>query len=199
MWLIRLTPKLSRSDDVCLAQELVRDELPRSNSDSESHATVSNCGGFGHFRHVANSPLRKRCVQIIHVVDDFCFQWVPLRSDSGDDDEVLQQRQHQDWVAHDVTVVHVPLISAKLFRPTKPENCRFLQPGCVVRLQTLFLCRIVHANPMKGPPCLPCGNASSCLSCQPHRGPGCTPGARQRPLCSAPRSFGIGEIHSCST
>ena len=48
---------MHRSDDVCLAQELVRDELPRSNSDSNCDATVGNCGGFGHAPHVTNSPL----------------------------------------------------------------------------------------------------------------------------------------------
>ena len=38
-------------------------------------------------------------IQIIHVVSDFRFQWVPLCSDSGVSDvEVLQKRQHQDWV-----------------------------------------------------------------------------------------------------
>ena len=66
---------------------------------------------FGHVPHVTNSPLKWRCIQIVHVVNDFCFQWVPLRSDSGVGDvEILQKRQHQDWVAHDVTVFHVPLI-----------------------------------------------------------------------------------------
>ena len=47
----------------------------------------------------------------IHVVDDFRFQWVPLSSDSGVGNvEVLQKSQHQDWVAHSVTIVHEPLI-----------------------------------------------------------------------------------------
>ena len=72
MRLIRLTVRLSRrrensadpgelnalvhgADDVCLAQELVRD------SDSERDAAVGDCRGFGHALHVANSPLGWRC------------------------------------------------------------------------------------------------------------------------------------------
>ena len=170
--MIRLTPKLSevgelhlrvlaeldafvrRSGDVCLARELVRDELPGSNSDSEGDASVANCGGFGHFPHVPNSPLRWRCIQIVHDVDDFCFQWVPLRSDSGVGDiEILQKRQHQDWVTHNVTIVHVPLIcqasvflqrvlrvvgTGELFLAAKLEVGSFLHSGCVVCLQSLF-------------------------------------------------------------
>ena len=31
------------TDDTCLAQELVRDELPRPNSNSECDATVGHC------------------------------------------------------------------------------------------------------------------------------------------------------------
>ena len=64
-----------------LLRSLVRDE-PRSNSDSECAATVGNCGDVGHTPHVANSPLGWRC-EIIHAVNDFRFQWVPLHSDSG--------------------------------------------------------------------------------------------------------------------
>ena len=60
MWLIRLTPNFLEgelclwilaelnalvhcADDICLAQELVRDELPRPNSDSERDAAVRDC------------------------------------------------------------------------------------------------------------------------------------------------------------
>ena len=55
------------ADDDCLAQDLVRDELPRSNRDSECDATIGNCRGFGHAPHVADSPLGWRCIQIILV------------------------------------------------------------------------------------------------------------------------------------
>ena len=74
---MRLTPRLSRrransvcgswqswtrfvhcSDDICLAQKLVREELPRPNSDSERDATEGNCRGFGQAAHVADSPLK---------------------------------------------------------------------------------------------------------------------------------------------
>ena len=70
-------------DDICLIQELVRDELPRPNNDSERDAAVGDCRCFGQAPHVAKSPLVWRCIQVAHEVDDFCFQWVPLSSDSG--------------------------------------------------------------------------------------------------------------------
>ena len=44
------------ADDICLAQELVRDKLPRPNSDSERDAAVGGCRGSGQAPHVANSP-----------------------------------------------------------------------------------------------------------------------------------------------
>ena len=51
------------------------------------------------------------CTQVIHVADDFRFLWVPLSSDSGVGDvKILHEMQHQEWVAHDVAVVHVPLV-----------------------------------------------------------------------------------------
>ena len=61
------------------------------NSNSECDATVSNCRSFGQAPHVADSPLGWRCIQIIHVVDDFRFKWVPLSSGSGNV-EFLQKR-----------------------------------------------------------------------------------------------------------
>ena len=67
--------------------------------------------GFVHFLHVANSPLGRRCIQVFHAEDDFCLLGVPLRSAFGlGDVEILQEMQHQDWVTHNVTVVHAPLI-----------------------------------------------------------------------------------------
>ena len=47
------------SNDVRLCQELVRDELSRSDSDSECDASSNNCGDFGHALHVV-APLRTR-------------------------------------------------------------------------------------------------------------------------------------------
>ena len=44
------------ADDICLAQELVRDELPRPNSDSER--AVGGCRGFYHALHVAQFSTR---------------------------------------------------------------------------------------------------------------------------------------------
>ena len=81
------------ADDISLAQELVRDELLGPNSDSECDATVGCCRDFGQAPRVADSTLGWRCIQIIHEEDDFCFQWVPLRSDSGTGNvEVLKKR-----------------------------------------------------------------------------------------------------------
>ena len=61
------------SNEVCFAQELVCDVLSRSDSDSERDASSGNCGNFGHVLHVTVPPLKRRCVQVVHVVDDFCF------------------------------------------------------------------------------------------------------------------------------
>ena len=74
---MRLTPKLSHkransvcgswqswtllvhcADDDCLAQDLVRDELPRPDRDSECDTTIGNCRGFGHAPHVAGFSTR---------------------------------------------------------------------------------------------------------------------------------------------
>ena len=62
------------TDDFCLVQELVRDELPRSDSNSECDATVCNCRGLGQAPDVASFPLKRCCVQVVHVVDYFCLQ-----------------------------------------------------------------------------------------------------------------------------
>ena len=80
------------SNDVCFAQELVRDVLSWSDSDSECDASS---GDFGHVLHVASPPLKRRCIQVVQAVNDFCFLWVPLRSDFGDV-EFLQVVRHQD-------------------------------------------------------------------------------------------------------
>ena len=53
------------ADDICLAQELIRDGLLRPNSDSECDATVSDCRVFGQARRrlstrVALHPNRSR-------------------------------------------------------------------------------------------------------------------------------------------
>ena len=94
-----------------LAQELVRDVLSRSNSNSKCNASLDDRGNFDHVLHVADSPLRKCCIQIVHVADDFRVLGDPFRSDSGVGDvENQQERRHQDRVTHDVAVVHVPQV-----------------------------------------------------------------------------------------
>ena len=108
--LAKLDAFVHGSDDIRLAQELVRDELPRPNGNSEYDATVSDCRGFGQAPHVADSPLGWRCIQTIHVVDDFRFQWVPLCPVALATSKSCRKRKHQDWATHDVAVVHVPLI-----------------------------------------------------------------------------------------
>ena len=83
--------------NVCFSQDLLRDILSGSDSDSECDASSGNCGDFGHVLHVADPPLRRRCIQVVRVVDDFCFLKVPLRSDFGVGDvEFLQERRHQE-------------------------------------------------------------------------------------------------------
>ena len=121
MWLIRLELRLRVlaeldafvhcSDDFCLAQELTVMNCRDPTATPSAMPPSVTAEGFGQAPHVADSPLGWRCIQIIHVVNDFCFQWVPLRSDSGVGDvEFLQERRHRDRVTHDVTIVHVLLI-----------------------------------------------------------------------------------------
>ena len=73
----------------------------------------------GQFPHVVNFPFRWRCIQIVHVVDDIRFLWVP--SCSIRIVEFLQVRWHQDRVTHDV-VVHVPQVrQASVFLQCMPR------------------------------------------------------------------------------
>ena len=58
------------SNDVCFAQELVRELRSRSDRDSECDAPSGNCGDSGHVLHVRNPPLKRRCIQVVHVTDD---------------------------------------------------------------------------------------------------------------------------------
>ena len=116
-----------------------------------SDASSSGCGDFGHVLHVADPPLKRRCIQVIHAVDDFCFLWVPLRSDFGVGDvEFLQARRHQDWVTQNVTIVHVPKVrqasillqhaprivgSGEFLWATQQKSGCLLQSDCVLCLQ----------------------------------------------------------------
>ena len=104
------------SNDVCLCQELVRDELSRSFSDSECDSPSCYCGDLGHVLHVTNSPLRRYCTQVVHVVDDFRFLRVSFCSNFRIGVvEFLQVRRHQDRVTHNVTIVHVPPVRQASF------------------------------------------------------------------------------------
>ena len=71
------------ADNIFLAEELVRDKLPRPNSDSERDAAVVTAEYLAMLRTSPILPLGWRCIQIVHVVDDFCFKRVLLCSDSG--------------------------------------------------------------------------------------------------------------------
>ena len=74
LWVLaKLHAFVQCSNDVCLAQELVRHELPWPDSNSECDASSGNFGYFGHVVHVADPPLKRRCIQVVHVVDAFCF------------------------------------------------------------------------------------------------------------------------------
>ena len=70
--LTKLDAFIHCSNDVCLAQELVRDVLSRSDSDSKCDASSGNCGDFGHVLHVADPPRKRRCIQVVRAVDVFC-------------------------------------------------------------------------------------------------------------------------------
>ena len=50
------------SNDVCFAQELVRDALSKSDGDSECEASSGNCGDFGHVLHVSKWRRGSRCL-----------------------------------------------------------------------------------------------------------------------------------------
>ena len=95
MWLMRLTPRLSRRrakfclwTRSCIARMTSALAKSRSAMNWGSHGN-SECGASsgslwrGHVLHVSNSPLRRCYTQVVHAVDDFRFQWAPLSSDSG--------------------------------------------------------------------------------------------------------------------
>ena len=70
---------LHRSDDVCLAQELVRDPTATPSVVLPS-VTVKVLATL---RTSPILPLGWRCIQITHAANDFRFQWIPLCSDSA--------------------------------------------------------------------------------------------------------------------
>ena len=92
-------------------EELVRDVLPRSDSDSECDAPSGYCWDLGHLLHIEDPPLRRCCIQIVHVADDLGFLRVPLRSHVGVGNvEFLQVGRHQDWMVENIATVHVPQV-----------------------------------------------------------------------------------------
>ena len=114
------------SNDVYLAEELVRNVLSRSNSDSECDASSGNCAELGLVLHVTDPPLKKRCIEVVLAVDDFCFLVVALRYNFGVGGvKFLQEGRHQDRVTHDVTVIHVPQVcQASVFSATYAADRR---------------------------------------------------------------------------
>ena len=107
------------SNDVCLGQELLRDVLSGSDSDSECNTSSGDCGDFGH-----------------------------LRSNLGVGDvEFLQAGRHQDWVTHNVTIVHVPQVrQASILLQHVPRIVWF---DCVSS-RSVTLCTFHH--PKESPP-----------------------------------------------
>ena len=96
--LAELDAFMHRSNDVCFAQEVVREKLSESDSDSECDASGSSCGN--HALHVVGPPLSRRCIQVVHEADDACLLGGPLRSDFGVGDiTFLQEGRHQDRVS----------------------------------------------------------------------------------------------------
>ena len=71
--LTQLNSLVHGANDICLGRELARFELSWSNRDSERGASSGSRGDFGHVLHVANPPLKRHCIQVVHAVDDFCF------------------------------------------------------------------------------------------------------------------------------
>ena len=134
------------SNDIRLGRELIRYVLSRSDSHSKCYATS-----------VTVEMLAMFCTpRILHsggAASKSFTKWMTSVSSGFRSAPTLQKRQHQGWVTHDVTVVHVPLIcqasffvqrvprvvgSGKLLRAAKLEVGCFLHSGCVVCLQSLF-------------------------------------------------------------
>ena len=76
--LTQLNTFVHSSDDVGLGQELVRNELSGSHSSSERGTSSSRFGDPGHVLHVINSPLKRCCTRVVHVIDDVRFLWLQL-------------------------------------------------------------------------------------------------------------------------
>ena len=76
------------SNDVCLGQELVRDELSRSNSDCRGPVGTPSVVLPAVILetlaklvvHVTNFPLKRCYTQVVHVVNDDRFLWGSFRS-----------------------------------------------------------------------------------------------------------------------
>ena len=97
--LAELNTFVHRTDGVCRGQELIHDALSGSATPRviSSRVTVDILAMFWTSRILHSGGAATRSFTFF---DDFCFQWVPLRSDSSvGDTEILQKRQHQGWEA----------------------------------------------------------------------------------------------------
>ena len=135
------------SNDVCLGQELVRNELSGSYSNSQCGASSGYRADLGHVLHR------------IGVV------------------EFLQARRYQDRVTHDVTIIHVPQVrqvsfffcntcrdSGEFSKATLLEVGSFLQPDCAFCLSAIFLKGHQHPSAES---CLTPAEQPRVLVCQP--------------------------------
>ena len=208
MWLIRLTPRLSRrraaeldalvhcANDILLAQELVRDELPRPDSNFECDATSGNHGDFGQGPNVVYFLLRRCYVQVVHVVNDFRFQWVPAL--------LRLWRWRRRGPAEKVAPGMGDTPNHRRPRAAGPPRLRSSTTraaGHEHRLTACSCCSSAESfTPIQGrvpaacrAAVLPRASAAIMPRAKLHSsGPSTSP-------CSAPRSLGIGGSPSCST
>ena len=99
------------SDDVCLAQELVRDKLPRPNRNSERDAAVGDCKVLAKLRtspilHSGGAASRSFTWWTTSVFRGFRSAPTPVLATS----KSWRKYNTRIGMAHDVTVIHVLLV-----------------------------------------------------------------------------------------
>ena len=164
---MRLTPRLSRrransvcrswhswtrSDDVCFGQELVRDELTGSQSNSECVAPGDHCGDRVQQAHLTDFLLGRGRVQVRQIENNFCFLWSRSKFIVGSI-KCFSEGWHQDRLTEDVTIVDAQLIcQASVF--LKKNMSRVISTDVLVWSTQLkfwiFFHWVVRTNPKEG-------------------------------------------------
>ena len=107
--LAQLNTLVPSSNDVCFGLEVVRDEPTGPHRNSECVASNGRCEDRDQLSHFVDFPLRRGCGQVCNVVDYVCFLRIPLYSHFVVGMiKFLQVGRHQDRVAEDVAIVHLP-------------------------------------------------------------------------------------------